>query len=227
LRWPTIKLFPQYLAEESLASCEGAAEFKIDLAQLGGEQTRWRIPAFEIESTEVSVSKYQRFHPTKSEHRGQSGEFPAGFVSWDEATVYAESRGLRLPDLLEAELLATHGGAQKYPWGNSPPPADNWQPRPVDAATHDRLETAPPITGLYSSLLEWTATRTRLGVGSDTRPGLRFIVRGGPSHLISTVFPLAQWSSVNQYASRRALGVRCARSPRPRLNAMDVISRLP
>jgi hypothetical protein len=228
LHWPRIKIFPMVLPEESLVASEGAEDFQWDPIATGPASPRWRIPAFDIEPTEVSIEKYHRLERTKLEHRDLALNLPAGSLSWDEATVYAESRGLRLPDVLEAEVLATRGGLQQHPWGNSPPPADNWTTtRPVDAATHDQTSTNPPIFGLESSLLEWTWTRTQEGVGVDRRPGLRFIVRGGPPSLISPAVPVGRFASVNQYTAHPALGLRCVRSKGPRLSANDFISELP
>jgi hypothetical protein len=144
------------------------------------------------------------------------------------AREHAERRGLRLPDLLEVEFLATAGGTQKYPWGDRLPPADNWHfSRPVNEVNHDRLTTHPSILGLGSGPLEWTSTRTHLGVGSDERSGLRYLVHGGPGATINERVTLGKWTSVNEYWAHRGLAFRCARSPKPRLKAEDFLTRLP
>jgi formylglycine-generating enzyme required for sulfatase activity len=193
---------------------------------LGGELDRWRVPPFEIGPTEISVGE---FRPYDNFHRqdGRANNLPASRLSWDEAVHYAESQGLRLPDLIEAELLATAAGTQQYAWGNDPPVADNWDfQRPLDGETLDRSKTHPQITGLSSGVLEWTLTRTHVGIGSDMRPGLRYVVRGGPASLIEAAVPVGPWASVNQYRADAAVGVRLARSPGPRLKPEDFIARL-
>jgi hypothetical protein len=220
IRWPKIMLFPK-IRPKDLEEAPGAEEFIIDLKPVGDGAERWRVPPFLIARTEVSVAEHRPLDPAAArDHR------PAK-LSWDQAMVHAEARGLRLPDLIEVEWLATAGGTQKHPWGDRPPPADNWDVnRPVDAESHDRLTILPRVQGLSSGVLEWTMTRTFVGFGGDGRPGLRYVVRGGPETLLQHAGPVGPWASVNQYTTEPVLGLRCARSPAPRIHPQDFVKAL-
>jgi serine/threonine-protein kinase len=228
LTWRPIQLFPRELPDEDLVRCPGSPDFPIDLTPLLGNMEHWRVPPFLIEPTEVSVEKFARFQPYFKFHRGRAKELPAGDISFEFAMAYAESRGLRLLDLLEVEQLITASGKREYTWGDSPPPASNWEfDRPVGAFAYDRLDTQPPIAGLCSGVLEWTMTRTHVGKDREAAPGQRYVVYGGPAFEIDQTIQAGKWVSVNEYMSKSGLGSRCARSPGPRLEEADFITRLP
>jgi hypothetical protein len=225
--WPTIKLFPYQLVEEELVHVDGAEKFQIDLTGIGGMLESWRLPAFDIETEEVSVGDYRR-SPKLILPAGLANNLPMS-LTWNWAMCYAEARGLRLPDLLEVEFLATAGGTQKYPWGNTSPPADNWDfSRPLGVETHDRLTTDRRIRGLTSGVFEWTQTHTLLGCPDEGIFAKCFVVRGGPPEKITNAFPLGPfWASVHEVRRPPGVGVRCARSPKPRLTPDDFLARLP
>jgi formylglycine-generating enzyme required for sulfatase activity len=229
LVWKPVRLFPRELAEEELIPCPGCDKLEVDWSALGEPSQVYRVPPFLIEPTEVSVAKYERL-AVSLRYQGRAKNLPAGTMNWGQAVAYAESRGLRLPDVVEMECLTTAGGTQKFPWGENLPPADNWSTdRPVDGPTHDHLTTNPRIVGLHSGLLEWTATRTKLGYGTDG-PGLRYLVRGGSQKLIASpllVNDAGPWASVNEYVWQPIMGVRCARSSQPRLEVDDFIQPAP
>jgi eukaryotic-like serine/threonine-protein kinase len=229
--WPSIRLFPIDL-DEDLVPVEGTQKFELALLGKSDGAQSFRVPAFSIQPTEVSVGAYQRFDKQHFQHGDRAPDLPAGALDWDAATTYAEAMGLRLPDVVECEYLATAGGTLKHSWGSDPPQADNWNPdRPVGATTHDRLITNPAITALDSSLLEWTSTRSPLTGVKDLRPGLRYIVRGGPTAMLANADALnvdRGLSVVSQEEEKNlSLGVRCARSPAPRLSRDDFVLELP
>lgn len=229
LLWKPIRLFPQELEEEELIPCPGCDKLEIDWSALGEASEAYRVPPYLIEPTEISVKKYDRL-AVAARYESRAKNMPAGAMSWGQAVEYAESRGLRLPDLVEIECLMKAGGTHKFPWGEDLPPADNWATdRPVDGPTHDHLTIMPQMVGLHSGLLEWTATRTKLGYGTDG-PGLRYLVRGGSQRLIANallVNDAGPWASVNEYVHQPIMGVRCTRSPHPRLQANDFIESVP
>jgi hypothetical protein len=228
LTWRPIQIFSRELPDEVLVHCPGAPDFPIDLTPLNEGLERWRVPPFLMEPTEVSVEKFARFQTSYKFHQGKAKNLPAGEFSFEFAMAYAESRGLRLLDLLEAELLITAGGKRQYTWGDSPPPANNWDfDQPVGAFAYDQLDTQPPITGLCSGVLEWTMTRTLIGKEREAMPGQRYVVYGGPAFHIDQNVQVGKWVSVNEYMADRGLGLRCARSPGPRLKEEDFIARLP
>jgi hypothetical protein len=228
LRWQPIRLFPRVLPNEVLVAIAGAEEFEVDTTSAGGRKEAFKVPSFMIEPREVSVEKYVRLPTFRYSRRPKN--LPANDLSWGQAVAYAESRGLRLPDLLEIEWLATVQGKHPFPWGDGDPPANNWNAdRAVDGPTHDQLTTNVTITGLHSGALEWLGTRTSVGYGTDG-PGLRYLIRGGSTRLIdqpALVDDAGLWVSVNEYVRNPAIGVRCARSPQPRRKAEDFIGSVP
>jgi len=228
ISWPTIRLDSYKPEEVSLALCNGAAAFEFDMKPLGGDRERWHVPPFYLETTELTVANHQRFDTLKNLNGNRGANLPAGKLAWNDAVAYAEFRGLRLPDLLECEWIATNGGERTFPWGKDPPGPGNWDfDERVDARTKDVVDGSLPITGLYSRVLEWTATRA----GPDSRlPGLRFIARGGPPKLIGLETAKqseAYWAPANQFTRHEGLGVRCARSPKARLTQADFLTLLP
>jgi hypothetical protein len=73
-------------------------------------------------------------------------------------------------------------------------------------------------------------TRSAARPHNDEDHGLRYIVRGGPIKLIGQTVTLDRkgfCGSVNQHVKHEGLGLRCARSPRPRLSEEDFLIRLP
>jgi hypothetical protein len=230
-KWPPIRLFKDQLSAEELIAVPGADSFAVDMTHAGGPIETWKVPPFLVEATEVSVANYQRHDDRQLIHGKRPPNLPAGNLSWMMAAEYAESRGLRLLDLVEAELLATNGGTTEYPWGKASPPAGLWDfDQPVGAATIDQMRTNPRIRGLYSGLLEWTSTRSNRGINSDGSIGTRFIVRGGPLAAINErelLHAKGHWGSVSQQRFHPGLGVRCARSIGPHWNPEDFLRLAP
>jgi hypothetical protein len=146
------------------------------------------------------------------------------------AVEHAERRGLRLPDVVECEFLATVNNTQSFPWGHGlPTDAFSAFDQPVGSVKDDKLERDPSIRGLSSGVLEWTMTRDLSGPIGDGGPGLRYIVRGGPLRLINEYLvldKLKHQGSVAQHVYRAGTGVRCARSPGPRLKPGDFLTPL-
>lgn len=222
LEWNSFKLFPKELPDEELVQSQGADGFEIDMTAAGGELERWRIPPFAMQATEVTAHR-ARGH-SKTFNAGQPEDFPAVQMSWDEAMVWAEANGMRLPDLVEAEFLATVA----HKPGDDPARMDADWKRPVKDAKADVLQTDPPLFGISSGALEWTQNRSQVRPMNDQEFGHRYIIRGGPvAGLKEPVLDHAgRWASVKQYMGGANFSVRCARSPGPRQNPEDFLQRL-
>jgi formylglycine-generating enzyme required for sulfatase activity len=205
---------------------------------------RRRVPPFYLDTREVSVEEWKATPRTIRPEIAKLGILDGDampFVDWDRAVAYAETVGKRLPDEIEYEFAATSGGRRKFPWGDDAARITEWKFGPVGEPEYDRLDTDPPVTGLFSNVAEWTSTwanhypseksdplralvkldsPTLLAINSTDR-----IVRGGPPSVITGSPDLPQAlegprarASLGLHLVRRGLGFRCARSTRPRLH---------
>ena len=127
---------------------------------------------------------------------------PIRKMSFDQAMAFAEAAGKRLPDESEYEFAATNGGKSSFPWGDDPKKMETWYfgpARPERDSAVDRLETDPPVFGLFSNVAEWTSS---FGVPYPM-PGPRYtfpdmsnlrIVRGGPSTVMQKAQKPEEWT---------------------------------
>jgi hypothetical protein len=223
IEWKRIKLFPETLASEELVWADGAEDFPLDMTAAGGELERWRIPRFGLQTTEVTAQRVAGFF--EKFNKARPANYPAVKLSWDDAMAWAEGKGMRLPDLVEAEFLAT---VARRP-GDDPRRMESDWNRPVKDAQADVLDTQPPLYGLSSGALEWTQTRSQVSKPKDHWVGQCYIVRGGPVAALNE--PIldhdGRWASVNQHRMGEGFALRCARSPKQRLNEEDFLRQLP
>jgi formylglycine-generating enzyme required for sulfatase activity len=132
------------------------------------------VPEFKIAKYPVTNAEYYDFVEAtgqrRPEHWLQNGRFPPElerhpvvFVSWEEATAYAQWVGGRLPTEAEWEKAARGTDGRLYPWGNefvadycntSESGADGSQP--VDA--HPGGASPYGVIGMAGNVWEWTAT---------------------------------------------------------------------
>ncbi|MEK6259250.1 MAG: protein kinase [Planctomycetota bacterium] len=243
LEWPEIKILGRR-SQDELAPFTGDLQF-----QMGEEGSTdiprhsRRIPPFLLETREVTFRDIRstlggHMPPSLAHLEGSvpSDDLPVTGIWWDDAVNYAEKVGMRLPSEAEYEFAATNGGTRKFPWGDS---ADNlleWPLYQVLPPLFDRLEAGVPVLGLYSSVPEWTSSpaadyprpRDENTPVPPIVPGY-YIVRGGPPSVIRgdplvEEFSLGPRFRVAQHERQtvHTVGMRCARSPRPRLTADDL-----
>jgi formylglycine-generating enzyme required for sulfatase activity len=77
--------------------------------------------AFWIDQTEVTNAQFAAFNGQAafmSNSHFSANEQPRVEISWDEAAVFCESRGARLPNEAEWEYAARGPDGLVYPWGN-------------------------------------------------------------------------------------------------------------
>lgn len=241
IEWPEIEI-PSLDDTKSLAQFSGADRFVMGLdgnTQVPNHERR--VPPFELDPVEVTLADYRavmtRFLPPSLENMNDdppAADEPLQGIWWDDAVSYAERAGKRLPTEAEYEFAATNGGTRVFPWGDSEPPAE-WplgQPGQPDT---DQLLVNIPVFGLYSNVPEWTssAAATYPPKASSIRvlpiEPEHYIVRGAPHSVIVRQPLAAEFSlgprmreALHGRASGHCVGLRCARSVRPRLQAADL-----
>ena len=92
--------------------------------------------------------------------------YPVNYVSFEDATAYADWAGLRLMTEIEFQRAARGGGEEAYPWG------DDWDPEACNSLDNRDAGDALPVgsyeagavNGVYDlvgNVWEWTATKYR------------------------------------------------------------------
>lgn len=79
------------------------------------------VPEYLIERFPVTNRQFQEFRPEYSFPKGQENH-PVVNVDFLQATMYARSRGKRLPTEIEWEAAARSADGRQFPWGNQPDP---------------------------------------------------------------------------------------------------------
>jgi formylglycine-generating enzyme required for sulfatase activity len=224
-------------------------EFTMGSPHVQGSPPHQRnVAPFYLDATEVTVAAYRNLNPHFSEggKHPQPDTWAVSHVSYDAALDYAERIGKRLPDEAEYEFAATAGGTRDYPWTGQPLVIGDWPIGPVREPAFDRLDTTPPVYGLYSNVAEWTTTPL-YPYPSDAPEVFKFwsdpklreklqgpVVRGAPWFVVAGQQTPPEWEliappspanlttgprsrfSVKRYEAYPGLGFRCARSALPR-----------
>jgi serine/threonine protein kinase/formylglycine-generating enzyme required for sulfatase activity len=239
---PTITI-PREAAMKGMVRFEGESDFlmgSLDRPEIPPYHRS--VPPFWLDAQEVTIDDFLTNSPQANVLGGYPSDATPGktdaaaFVSWNDAAAYAEKIGKRLPEEWEYEFAATRGGKQKFPWGDEVDVITSWPFGAVGGAPWDRLPTEPPVVGLFSNVAEWTNTwpivypaHRNLGMPPPDSPRDKRVVRGAVySAARGTPLP-AEFPSANarvrivfpRETMSRAIGFRCARSVRPRLEPED------
>jgi formylglycine-generating enzyme required for sulfatase activity len=204
---------------------------------------RRKVDPFYLDCTEVTVGAYRQVRaglPAELETNPPPDAYPVSWVYFDQAAVYAEMVGKRLPDEAEYEFAATGGGTRRFPWGDSPAKITPWPLGPVGQPSYDCIRTDPPVYGLYSNVAEWTSSWYSQYPGTDQdivngfyAPSMQVhfnnarIIRGGPIAVAqgkpdpagkdkSDIWDPRWRCGVTRDVAYPGLGFRCARSAKPR-----------
>ncbi len=230
---------PRDTISDGMAAFEGAQPFVVGSESLTVSPPHERnVPPFYLDTTEVTFADWQQYTEQRrlvTQSPPQSNENALTWITYDEAVHVAEKLGKRLPTEAEYEFAATWGGQRLYPWGDDAALLETWSTGPLREPDWDVLPTSPPVFNLYSNVAEWTSTPgihypkfRELGIPHPPYAAMYRIVRGAPrSVLVENVEPtdLADGPRVriawNRDDANRAIGLRCARSAKPRLTTED------
>lgn len=143
-------------------------------ALLGEDRHRVNLPAFYIDTTEVSNRAYAAFL-AKSGHRRPPGfdesgpDYPVTNVNLDDAEAFAKSVGKRLPTAEEWEKAARGTNGLTFPWGDEPDPRRS---NMIDNPDLPQGHSAMPVTSfpngaspfgalnMCGNVWEWVDART-------------------------------------------------------------------
>ena len=174
------------------------------------------LPAFYMDVYPVSNAEYARFlkatertvpqHWDAEEPPEHLADHPAVFVTWRDATAYADWAGKALPSSQQWEKAARGTRGTAYPWGDQPTPAKcNVRENGVGASTAvSCYQSGVSPYGMYDmcgNVWEWCST--------ESRPG-RHELKGGAW---TSPFDRATPSSFNDAAETMCdddTGFRCA-----------------
>ena len=244
VEWPEIVIPPAEVSRP-MGWFAGADRFTLGPEGDPGNPRHQRsLSAFYLDSHEVTWAEFLAANddlPPPSllnlEVLPEDRSLPIAHLWWNDAVMYAEKVGRRLPSEGEYEFAATSGGTRRFPWGNDPPPDWEWNFGPAGTPEFDRVDAGAPVYGLYSNVAEWTSSwAAPYPPLLDREPAFPprehgyYIVRGGPpSVLLGTPNPAEFAAGPRQRIGQHymkdlhpGIGFRCARSARPRLEASDL-----
>ena len=234
---PVIDIVPPPSSVE-MAELKGNSKFVMGDPAQGLPEHVVSVEPFAIDTGEVTNGEFKAVFEVLPAHaRGpsvpQGDRFPVVYVNQEEAMMYAERVGKRLPWEQEFEYAATEDGkilpplaAQKK---DERPKTKDWsfgevrRPDDPDRRWHD-----PEVFGLFSNVAEWTNNwyvnyPGAPAITSIARPAETRIVRGGPPEMIDrnaigVLYPMMDARfryGFIQGARHAGLGFRCVRSLRP------------
>jgi serine/threonine protein kinase len=244
IEWPEI-MAPDRNVTDRMALFVGSSSFAVgDAAHTETPVHHRQVPAFYLDAHEVTWGEFVDLNDNqlpasllnRKEPLPDRGLAIAG-LWWDDAVMFAEKAGKRLPSEVEYEFAATMAGTRQFPWGNDPDQIGNWPFGLANESEYDVLEGAGvPVFGLYSNVAEWTSSWASLypplPEHIDTaypRPADFYVVRGGPYSVMNaspdpTEFVKGPRSRIGRPGKSQhpGLGFRCARSARPSLQSSDL-----
>ncbi len=135
--------------------------FGDDAAESPHKREEVDLPAFYIDSTEVSNRQYADFvqatgrkAPDSDSYR-TSPSLPVAMVTYQDAADYCAWAGRRLPSEQEWEKAARGPAGNLYPWGNEPLPSPG---KLVGVEEYPERQSPYGALNLSGNVFEWTAT---------------------------------------------------------------------
>jgi len=200
---------------------------------------RVALPAFAIDSTEVTVGAYRRFVRATNADLPWTTEpdslLPVTGVRWAEAAAFCawRAQGRRLPTEFEWEATARGPEGRRYPWGDAPDTsaaelaldtvaaarARRASAGPVRVGTHPRGDSPLGVADLVGNVWEWTSSRLLPYPGGHLQPGgdTLYVIRGGayntPPAFATGFYRAGVAASPRTRGEIAQTGFRCAAPP--------------
>jgi eukaryotic-like serine/threonine-protein kinase len=185
------------------------------------------VSAFYLDAKEVTNEEYYRFVKATSYPAPldwQDGTYPAGasqlpvrFVSWYDATKYADWAGKRLPTEAEWEYAARGTDGRIYPWGNEwsqqlSNSGEEQRHGPVAVGSYPQGVSPFGIYDMAGNVAEWVTGDAELYPGSKGKPAPGYKVYRGGSFAVgqANLVTFARWNELAD-AKLPYIGFRCAK----------------
>jgi formylglycine-generating enzyme required for sulfatase activity len=183
------------------------------------EQEQITVSGFYIDPHEVTNAQYKAFveatdyppppHWLDGMYLSETADEPVTYVSWDDATTYAQWAGKRLPTAEEWEIVSRGRAGRIFPWGNDYTEGkaniNNPEGGPVAVGSFPEDISEFQVYDMGGNVMEWTMTQ--YGNTQDF-----FVVKGGA--WLSQVFESRGSNRTPSHAEYRLshLGFRCVKS---------------
>jgi formylglycine-generating enzyme required for sulfatase activity len=230
---------PVPVAEGAAVKIEGGA---LQMGSSDGDKDEQpvhevRVPTFEIDTTEVTVSAYAKCvdagkctppdaGPDCNWQRADLARHPVNCVDARQAEAYCTFAGRRLPTEEEWEHAARGSEGRRYPWKDGEPAANLcWNGEGNDRGKGGRRGTCPVASypagatpagafDMAGNVFEWTASPYCPYGGPRDCGDARRVIRGGAWNNLVPSFVRAADRSREEPGKRvDNVGFRCARSP--------------
>lgn len=248
LVWPSIKI-PASSVTSGMVLVDGGRDLRLGPApQPGADSMRFDVPPFFVDPHELTVGDFLALQAPKissklldalwkTQAKGKPPNAAMTNISFEEAVSRAEDSGKRLVQEWEFLFLTTNGGTTRFPWGNELPAPEAWPEEvgDVGGVGFDRIAShGGEITGVCSNVAEWVDSYRLLrpmhwsadGLPQTGLGGRRAIRGGNPAALLPGQGMVAEFKPdyanvLRPHGANDAIGVRFARSTRPRLVPAD------
>lgn len=235
---------PKASVTEGMAWIEGKDRFPVGSPDNQHIPVHHRsMPGFWIDPKEMTEGEFIRISktnpplPTREEYVPQK----AAVLNYDLALYFAERSGKRLLTEFEFEYAATNFRGSEPIWDqvlNEEDQAQLGEFLQAGQPAFDRLNTSPSVLGIFSNVAEWTSSQLAIYPSTFSEPstetaislqqhrvvrgGTRDVIEGDPGITKELRDPFTR-TPIHRSETHPGLGVRFARSSKPRLKPEDFI----